>query len=68
MLPPWPFSSLAVLWVHGWMLTCDWPPCPQYVAYVSAAVLGLGQMVTIMTGLPVAWEPIWWAGFYVTAL
>lgn len=40
----------------------------QYVAYVSAAVLGFGQMITIMTSLPVSYEPIWWAFFFATAL
>jgi len=40
----------------------------EYIAYVAAAVLGLGQMLTSLFTTSKKWEPLWWAVFYLTAL
>lgn len=40
----------------------------QNIAYVSAAVLPFGQMLTLALQTPVEYEPIWWTFFYVTAI
>ena len=40
----------------------------QYIMYVAASILSIGQIVTASTGLSRDWEPYWWALFYISTL
>jgi len=60
------FARVSLGIYMGYMVGCL--ETLQYVMYVAASVLTIGQIITQCTGLSRNLEPAWWAVFFATSL